>query len=844
MKKMVIKGVIVSFVFFMTLFIVSSIMNQGNADMTMEMGKASYPVIRVNYNGYFINEMHGYREPMEAGQMRGSITPLMEGRRISLEITPYGREIDQIAFEVRSLDGSRLVENTQVQAYDRNGENISLTFGLKDLIESNKEYLLVILLTLDNKSQVRYYTRVVSTQDYHADDKLDYVADFSNKTFDKEAARDLTKYMESNADGDNTTYGRVDIHSSFYQVTWGDLDVTRESRPQITIKELAPQTGSFYQEYYVSTPRGREKDYYKVKEFYRVRYTEDRMYLLDFERTMDQIFDAKGNVYANNKIVLGITSGEIQLKESDGGNNIAFITGGRLFAYNVADNKMALLFGFYDKDNMDERTLYLGHRIKILTVDEGGNVTFLVYGYMSRGSHEGNVGISVCYYDSVVNTVEEFAYIPCSQSQELLIEEVEQLSYINRNSMLYLKWRDRIYGVDVMSRICEVVVEDLAEGSYKVSDSNKMAVWQKGGFGYRGKELVLMNLTNGSQKSITAGAGEIIIPIGFMEEDLIYGLARERDVVRDFTGNMIFPMYCVKIENETKGVLKVYQQPDVYITDGRVSGNQIILSRVEKDEEGSYVPIKDDQVMNAETAIESQNKVETAVTEKYEKLTQIALKRTIASASMKHLTPREVLFEGSRNVTLEVSQETPGRYYVYGKDGLEDIYTDEGSAVNCADAISGVVVNEDGYYVWMKGNRSLKNQIMAIQGEMMTEEKNSLAVCLDVMLAHQGVVRNSEYMLNQGESVFDILRDSLPDAQILDLTGCSLDAVLYYVNRDIPVLVMMQDGSAVLLIGFNEQNTVIMNPETGTVYKVGMNDSREWFESNGNCFITYIKNEE
>ena len=248
--------------------------------------------------------------------------------------------------------------------------------------------------------------------------------------------------------------------------------------------------------------------------------------------------------------------------------------------------------------------------------------------------------------------------------------------------------------------------------------------------------------------------------------------------------------------------------------------------------------------MNAETAIESQNKVETAITEKYEKLTQIALKRAIAADSMKHLTPREVLFEGSRNVDFEVSEDTAGRYYVYGKNGLEDIYTDEGSAVNCADGISGVVVNEDGYYVWMKGNRSLKNQIMAIQGELMTEEKNALAVCLDAMLAHQGVVRNSEYMLNRGESVFDILRDSLPDAQILDLTGCSLDAVLYYVNQDIPVLVMMQDGSAVLLIGFNEQNTVVMNPEMGTVYKVGMNDSREWFESNGNCFITYIKNEE
>lgn len=62
-------------------------------------------------------------------------------------------------------------------------------------------------------------------------------------------------------------------------------------------------------------------------------------------------------------------------------------------------------------------------------------------------------------------------------------------------------------------------------------------------------------------------------------------------------------------------------------------------------------------------------------------------------------------------------------------------------------------------------------------------------------------------------------------------------------NKDIPVLVMLEDGNAVLLIGFNEKNTVVMNPETGTVYKVGMNDSAEWFEKSGNHFITYIRKE-
>lgn len=843
MKKTIIKAGIVVIVFFATLFITSSIMNKGNTDMTMEMGKATYPVVWVNYSGYRINEMHGYDNAMEISQMRDSITPLAAGRRVTLEIDPYGESISKIAFEVRSLDGSRLIENTEIEEFEQTQEGITTTFALKDLIESNQEYALVIVLTMGNGKDIRYYTRVVSTEEYFASDKLDYVNDFSNKTFDKEAAKELTKYLESNAEGDNTTYGKVDIHSSFQQITWGNLDITRETRANITIKELASQTGSFVLEYYVSTPDGDEKTYYRVKEYFRVRYTADRMYLLDYERTMNQMFQESGDVYANNKIMLGITSENVELFESDGGNNFAFVTGNRLYSYNVADNKMAFLFGFYNEENMDARTLYDGNRIKIFNIDEAGNVIFLVYGYMNRGRHEGQVGISVYFYDSTVNTVEELVYIYSSKSQSILMEEVEQLAYINRDGRLFLKWENQIYQINVSERTCETIVQNLTEGSYKVSDSNKMAVWQQGGSLYQGKELILMNLTTGDRESIKAGGGEVIAPIGFMGEDLIYGIARERDIVTDSAGNTIFPMYCVKIQNETEGVLMTYQQDNVYVVGGEVLGNQIILSRVEKEEDGTYAEIKEDQIMNAETALNSKNTVEVVATENYEKLTQIAVKGTIDTSAMKLLTPREVLFEGGRVITLASSESSLDRYYVYGKNGIEAIYADEANAVSLADSISGVVISKDGYYVWMKGNRSLSNQIMAIKGQMATEDKNSMAVCLDTILEYEGVVRNSKYMLESGSSAISILEESLPEVQILDLTGCTLDSVLYFVNQDIPVLVTLKDGSAVLLIGFNEKNTVVMNPETGSVYKVGMNDSKEWFEENGNCFITYIRNE-
>ena len=129
----------------------------------------------------------------------------------------------------------------------------------------------------------------------------------------------------------------------------------------------------------------------------------------------------------------------------------------------------------------------------------------------------------------------------------------------------------------------------------------------------------------------------------------------------------------------------------------------------------------------------------------------------------------------------------------------------------------------------------------AIKAPEGTEGQNSLAVCLDTIFQLEGLVRNSGYLLTQGNSVLEILEDNLPEARILDLTGCSLDALLYYVNQDLPVLAMLRNGEAVLITGFNETSVVVMEPSTGKLEKRGMADTGEWLEDNGNCFITYIR---
>ena len=848
MKKAIIKGIILGVIFAVSLMLISMIMNQGNTDMTTEMAQSSYPVISMFAEGHRVNSLHGYARSMDCAHLRDTIQPVGSDRKVDVRLSTYGRKIADITFEVRSINGERLVESTAVEGYEQNGTAIDFSITLKDLIEPDTEYMLVFLITPDGGTPIRYYTRIVQSNSLYVRNKLDYIEDFHERTFDKEAARELTKYLESNSEGDNTTFHKVTIHSSFDQITWGGLSVNVLSEPEIYIEDLMEQTGAFRMEYPASVREGRETHYYRVSEYYRVRYTPDRMYLLDYERTMDQIFDEDAGVLVNDKIVLGITGDDVALEESDGGNVLAFTAADKLYSYNVTDNKLIRLFSFYGntEDLLDVRNSYDKHDIRIMTVDEIGNVMFLVYGYMNRGRHEGDVGVAVYYYNSTANTVEELVYIPYDRSYELLAEDIEKLAYINRTGICYFILDGSVYAVDLRAKSCQVVIAGLKEDGYRVSASNKMLVWQDGGDLYSSTSLTLMNLSTQQQTAIRAGSGEYISVLGFMEEDLIYGLTRQRDIAVSGAGLMTFPMYCVRIQSDEGGLLKTYQKDGIYVTGSTIEENQITLSRVAWDEEsGGYEPAADDQIMSTEQAKEGSNVLSYVATENYETICEITVKDDIDGKSLKHLSPKEVLFEGNRTITIPNEDRTDEpHYYVYGKNGIEGVFADPGKAVDLAYSQAGTVVDDDGGYVWRRVTRNTRNQIMAIGEDQISETRSALAVCLDTMLKYEGISRNTQRSLNSGGSVFSILGSDMQECTVLDLSGCSLDAVLYYVNMDIPVLALLDDDSAVLIVGFNELNIVVMDPATGTLYKKGMNDSVKWLNENGNRFITYVRNED
>ncbi len=842
MKKNWIKWVV-----FIASFIVAAVgfslyMNQGSNDMTVEMKEATLPIVRMKIEGQSVNEMHGYTQKMAVESIRDSVTPIGEDRAISIELEKYGQEIMGISFEVRSLDGKRLIENTVIEDYEDDKDRITATFHIKDLIEQEQEYNLGIIVSLAENQEAYYYTRIIQ-QDTNALQKIEFVQNFHYKTYQIGFEQELAKYMEPNTEGDNTTFQKVTIHSSVNQLTWGDMEVTEQEAPSVTICEIGKQTASIVLQYQVSVTEGKNKNLYRVNEYFRIRHTTEHFYLLDYERTMREVFTMDKSSFANNKIMLGIQDSATQIMESEGGNVLAFSNDGRLYSYNVSENKFAQLFAFYDEKHQDIRSMYQESSIRIFNVEENGNISFMVYGYMNRGIHEGESGIEVCYYSSMLNTVEEQVFIHCTQSPSVLRQDISKLAYISKDGILYIYLDGTIYRVDTETRSYKKVTENLQEDSFFVSESNQMVVWPLPDEYGNSQKMILMNLNTEEQTEIDAGTGTKIRAIGFMTEDLVYGHADEADIATDSNGITVFPMKEVVIRSQDGTIRKRYHNDSSYVVSGIIEGNQLTLKRIKKTaDENGYAAISDDQITSNNQELASKNQITTAVTNTFETINQIEVKKEINQKSLKFLTPKDVLYEGSRTIEME-NNSTQKRYIVHEGLDVTGIYSDEAKAVSTAYTEAGTVLDELGNEIYKRGELLDRNQIMAIKEDALSKDRTALAVCLDTLLQYEGVSRNTEFMLQSGQNADQILSQSMKDTCVLNLMGCSLDSVLYYVNQDIPVLTTLGNGQAVLIIGFNEQNVVLFDPTMGKIYKKGMNDSRTAFEETGNNFVTYIKTE-
>ena len=698
MRRGIQKILILLAVFIVALFTFSKLTNHETKDLTTDLAAPTLPVVYFEDNGHPLNELHGYVEEMSVISMRDTITPLPENGKLSLRIDPYDNKIKEVSFQIRSLNGDRLVQDGNVQV---SGDKTAVTgtISVENLLEEQTEYQLILQVTAGEQTSY-YYTRIMEVGKNQIDACVDFVEEFHAITMNKERQSELSSYMEPSSAADNTTLQKVTINNSLSQACWGDFVGTEVTTPVVSIKEMNDDYQVILLEYIMSSVGDSgNSEYYNVEEYYRVRVGAEKIYLLSFERTMEEIFRGEGDQISKDMIDLGIRSENVSYKTNETGNVICFVQQGELWSYNQIENNLTRVFSFRSQEGMDIRENYQEHDIRILRVDEGGSLDFVVYGYMNCGEHEGQVGVSVCHYDGVTNTVEEMLFVPTTLSYEIVKEQIGKLMYVSDSGVFYLTVSNQVYRIQMDSRKAEVYIDGLKSDMLVNSEDGRYIAWSEDG-----TTMHVTDLEKGESFDIHANEKQLLKPLGFLGSDCIYGWGYRTDIFSTQTQTdtlALSQVLIVDTSDSAHSVLKTYETPGIYVTGIRIQDGSIYLSRVMKNGD-IYVDTTEDTIMNRDLQEKDQVHIDTVVSDVKQKEVVLKLLEETSGSTPKTLIPK--LIENEEPNTLEIKNlNASSAYYVYAKGKVVLATDDMAAAVQSADANKGVVIGNNLLYVWRLG---------------------------------------------------------------------------------------------------------------------------------------------
>lgn len=787
-KNRVIHAGVLILVFLVAVVTFGYVTNKKNSNMTTDMGAATRPQVAFSYNGYSLNDLPGYKNEMDITGVRDSITPVTNGQ-LQLTLKAYENVIDSLDYTVYSLDGK---EKLLEQKVKNPGENVTLEVGSTDGENIlSEERMLQITLHMDNHDMY-YYTRIIDGSKLNAAQCLDYVQSFHENALAKAEGVGIGTAIEPSDEGDNTTLQHVTIHSDYTHVTWGDLAPQVNGSERWTIKELNGTYMSVELEYRVNcTGEENEQDEYQVREYFRVRYISgsQKTYLLDYDRTMDQLFDATKKVLNEKGVLLGIAEENPVYMVNKNGTIVSFVQAGELWNYNRDRDEVSLVFSFADTENTDVRNMLGEHDIKILNVDEKGDTTFAVCGYMNRGSHEGETGAAVYYYNIEQNSVEEKLFVSSDKAYDRAQEEVGGLVYYNvENGCLYTVADDVLYKMDMNKGTKKELATGLSEDQYVASEDGHLVAYEKDDPS-KSKSVTVMNLETDKEYEVTCGDDECIKPLGFMDGDFVYGVARTAEVGTTLSGAQVIPMYKVEITSGKDKVIKTYEQSGIYVLGAAFEDNMITLDRAVKDGE-SYINTAQDYITSNEDAKESNIYAQTYTTDLKETQVRLTYDDGISDKEPKLLKPKQVVLENVPQVSLDRKKDE-NAYYVYGLGRLQGVFNTAGKAIQRADECGGMVVDADQKYIWERGNRDLKYSI-------------------DSNDANTEQLRQA---LAGGKTPVDAITDVY--GNVMDLSGCTIDELLYNVNQGRPVIAVFDAQTTLMIVGYGDTTVTCEDIATG-----------------------------
>jgi len=828
MKQKYIRRFVLLLIFIAALFVFSAITNKGNTDRTADMNSATLPTISFEVAGKEVNLLYGHKQKMTISAIRDSITPLNSEGEVLVNLQTYGQTIKEVQYEVYSLDGTvSLAEG----AADVSQEQIVISVG--DVL-AGKEAVLRICLMLEDDTPVYFYTRLIEGDGLNISGCLNYVQLLQEAMLLGGDEEVLKAALESDHQGDNTTLQHVTIHSDLEHAKWGELKPEIISDVQLHIQETKKAYTSVELNYRVKcVGDNNEEEYHDVDEYYQVCIVDGKKYLLNYDRTMQEVFDGSKVVLTSKGINIGLTTDSMRYKANQDGTIVAFVQNRELWSFDKKEDEFALVFSFADSERDDIRHRFDSHEIKILSMDDAGCLTFAVYGYMNRGVHEGKSGLAIYYFNLPQNVIEEIAFVSSNQS-ELMIEELGKLAYYNHEiGVLYAMLDGTLQKIDLNTDETMVLLSDLKEGQYVSSDDGSLLAYQSN---ETASEITVIDFAKDSEMKIPAEEGSMILPLGFVLDDFVYGMAKEENTGKTASGETVKGMHYLEIRDMENTVLKTYEIPETYIIDVEIQGNMITLERALK-QENIYNVIAEDYITNNEERA-SGVELKSYWTDLKETQYRLVFEDGIDNKNAKVLKPKHVLYE--RNTVIDFQDEvSENQYAVYGYGDLLGLYEEAGTAIQHAKEASGIVISPKQHYVWEDGNRVAWYRNFEVPKFTKKSGETALEACVRAVLAYEDQEVDVKSEL-QTKTVEQILSE-YSGGEGVRLKGCSSSDVRYLIDKAIPVIALTGTSEAVLIVGYDAVSVTYIEPQSGAVRMKNFSAMDSMMRTSGSTFFAYMK---
>lgn len=761
------------------------------------MDAASLPVLCAELGEQLINPLYGYSGKMDAGTLGLSMYPFTEDLSMKVHLLDGSETPGAVLYEVRSEDGSRLIEKGTVTHFGGSRADRYFSFSLQDLYEPETYYRLQFEVTLTSR-KAYYYTRIIKTDGDNLEPLVSYASSMHGNLYNRSDANYYAAKLEPDNLSDKDTLAYVNINCSMDQVAWGDSGAKQVSDTYMTIEAIQGGYGYFHFDCLVQADVGEgSPETFRVTEHMTLQRNRNAMYLLRYERHTQQLWEIDENAIVPAGLLLGMQEEQdIQVVGDKDGDLTAFTVAGELYTYDTEKQHLTRVFSFRNGGEHALRSIMKDYRIKILETDKDGNLEFVVYGYMNGGNREGMCGLVYYSYDAEEAILNEKMYVASARAYEMVKQDAETLFLKGNDHFLYFCFDDQIIAMDLASGEAAVLVTRTEMPSLVMNDSGTAFAWQNGG-----KETAhsvrVMNLTAGTNLIVEAPEGEFIRTLGYIREDLIVGYGAE-DGTPIFDGeNERLPMDRLEILGPELDVLLDYHYDNIFLVDIAGDAEKITLHRYAK-AAGLYQYLNDDVLLRSDSAAKTPASPVSRYTHKTLKRMFVIPIGKLPSYLRMEVTASKGVLPG-RVLTLPdtgTADVPPVRYLAFGKGRMLGEMTTPGAAIALAAADYGYALSSEGRLIWAWSAK---------------KEETELPV---------GAIRT------------DL-------AEALDISGASFRTLSFFLDRDMPVKWTSPELGIRWIIGYEWQNAILYDPGKREVYRMGQDELAAKIERNSNYLWCY-----